>query len=255
MINHLYVNLETIIERVKKDLPPGIEVNEEDVVEYIWEALAKIGAPDIYVTLYSLLAVENYKTQLPGWIQKLNSVRYISRDITLIDDEEAINIAAKSGYIMETVIDTFDLSSNVNNLGKSLGYRYVVKDRYIHTTFEEGIIEISYDAFPLDEQARPVIPQHIYFIEAVKWYIINRYLWRMMVRDTTWYDMYILAEREWLHYCNAASTVAKIPNKDGLFALMNKFLRILPNLHRNFRFTYYKDPVYTKDDLSNLIYY
>jgi hypothetical protein len=254
MINTKYVKCDSIIEKVKKDLPPAVEINIDDIVEYVWEALAKIGAPMTYITLYSVVEVSNYRAKLPEWLHKVNQVRFLSTTIVDINDETALANLNKSGYLMSTIIDTFDLSSNTNNVGDPLGYRYILKNNYIHTTFEEGLIEVSYDAMPMDTDGLPLIPDDIYFIEAVKWYIMKGYLWRLMMRDMEYKSIFQYADEQWNFYVNSASTNAKIPDRDGLQALMDKFLRIMPNLHRNIKYTYYKLPQLTTSQLDTLIY-
>lgn len=252
MINGKHVDMDFIMEKVKKDLPPSIEINEEDIVEFTWEALAKIGAPNTYITLYSILDVNNYRAKLPGWLHNLKEVRFITHDELNITDENTINNIPRYSYKMATVTDSFDISTNVNNVGEKQGHRYIIKSNYIHTTFEKGAIEIAYESMPIDTDGRPLVPDDIYYIEAVKWYIIKSYLWRVSMRDTTFYSIYQVADSEWKFYVNSASNKAKIPNRDGLHALMDKFLRIVPNLHRNVRYTYYRSPEYTREDTNNI---
>ena len=47
MINSKYVTVDTIMEKVKKDLPPTVDINIDDIVEYVWEALDILGVDRI----------------------------------------------------------------------------------------------------------------------------------------------------------------------------------------------------------------
>lgn len=254
MINSKYISVEAIAEKVKKDLPPVIDINIDDIVEYVWDALAKIGAHNTLITLYSIIEVDGFKAKLPIWLHELQGVRFLSSDIqpTVITDEyvEKLN---KYSYQMATVLDVFDLSSLENNVSGTLGHRYILKDSYVHTTFEHGLIEIAYAAMPIDTRGLPLIPDNVYYMEAVKWYIIKSYLWRLSIRDTTYLTLFTYAESQWNFYVNSAASAAKIPDRDGLQALMEKFLRIVPNLHRNIKYTFYRNPMLSKDQLNNLV--
>jgi len=250
MINTKFVNVETIMEKVRKKLPPTTEINIDDIVEDIWEALSLIGAVQTYITLYSIVSVDNYRAKLPEWLHKLNEVRFLTTDtLDNITDEQLAQLNT-SAFQMTTVLDTFDSSSNHDNIGNSMGYRYVLKNGYIHTTFEKGIIEISYDAMPMDTDMTPLVPDNVHYINAVMWFIVKSYLWKLMVRDVKYQTLFDYADSQWNFYVNSAATKAKIPGKDGLQALMNKFLRIVPNLHRNANSAYYRYPNTTSAQLD-----
>jgi len=236
MLNSKTVNINTIIERVKKDFPRTEEINREDVIEWVWEALSKIAAPAQYVEMYSLIKVQNYKGRLPSWLHEVKLVRYLTDDISLYDNEQALEDARKSGIQLHLSLDPFLLSEGTTEgrYGLPVSNKvYILDQNYIKIPYQEAILEVVYNALPLDTNNEPLVPQEIYYIEAVKWYCVMKLAWRLYVMDQTYQSIFQYAEREWLHYVNSASEKAKIPNEDGLVALRNQYLRIVPNLHRN----------------------
>lgn len=253
MQNGKYVKLDNIIERLYGKIPDTITINKSDIVEWVWEAMSKIAVEFEFYDLYAFLVVEDYKTILPNFLEDIIQVSYVTHDTSLINNETELQNNTR--YLMTTALEGFFQDKSNNNLGyEDKGYRYKVRDNYIHTTFEKGIIELYYRAFPVDENFEPMIPQNVYMIEAVTWYIVKELLWRGFMVNDSYEKQYRYADEKWQFYVNSAASSMMIPNEDGMHALVNKYTRILPiGVWRNNTLRRYSSPVITSDQLNNFV--
>lgn len=233
-MNGKYVNVNTVMEKVYKNLPPQSHVNREDVVEWIWEAVSKIGAVEgNFIPMYAYLIINDYQARLPQFLQSIINVSFVTTETELISNTD--ELAQKERYYMSTALETWHKDFNSpDTYSNNKGYRYKINNGYMTTTFKEGIVEIAFTSFPVDEAFEPMIQENVYTIEAVVWYITKQTLYRMWMANPMYQAHFEYAERQWNFYVNSAKTSVVIPNEDGRVALADKFLRILPvDLHRN----------------------
>ena len=226
------------------------------MVEYVYEAMAKISVEFEYTDMYSFLIVEDYKTRLPLFLEDINQVSYIGNDITLVNRPQ--DLANVNRYSMMMALEPFYQDrSEVNMFPNNIqGYRYKVRDNYIHTTFREGLIEIAYRAFPVDDNLEPMIPDDIYFTEAVSWYIVKELMLRMMMADTSYAPIYKMSDEKWNFYVNGAACRFIMSNRDGLEAIVSQHLRTLPiGLWRNPDYRRYTYPQGSTIGLNNFVAY
>jgi hypothetical protein len=247
-----YTNVDSIIERVYKNSPPGVELNREDVVEWIWEAISKIGGvKGHYMELSAMLVIDEYRAKLPAYLEKVTEVSFVSNNVDEIDNPDLIS----KGYrlLMAEALETWFQDEPMNSPHK--GTRYKIKNGYIYTTFEKGIVEVAYKSFPVDENLEPIVVTHVYVLEAITWYITMKCLWRAIVRDITYKPLYEEAKAQWAFYCNSAATYRMMPDIGEGTALNNKYLRIVPNTlwRNNTNRNSYIYPSVTRDQLNEFI--
>lgn len=112
---------------------------------------------------------------------------------------------------------------------------YVVDGDYIKTSFDTGLVCISYKAFPIDSDCYPLVPDDISFKEALFWYIYKQMLLGGYTPSINGID-YNFADKKWGFYCTQARNNANFPSIDKYESFMNQWVRLIPNLNRHSNF-------------------
>jgi hypothetical protein len=200
-----YVSLDSIIERITKRPLPGQSFNIEEVKEWAYEALLKIGVNENLAALTKNIEIKSGRGELPSNIEELQNV-----------------LEGESKFPMENI----PLNMNFYTL------TYKLNAGWIFTSFDEGYITINYYGLVVDDNNKPLIPDNIYFISAIEAFLRYRlgeklYWKRAIVKGEL--DM---LEREWLYYCPAAKSAAKIPREDDLHSFKRTHLQFFTKINR-----------------------
>ena len=218
-----HVDVSHIIERIYRDYGFDLEIKYDEVVEWIWDVIALIGAPQSFTDkvtdgstgMPQPIVVANYRGNLPVDLHKVHLARdydtkmpMILKGSTYLRDSEQI-------YIKESQ------------------YTYTLNDNYIFTSFEEGNVELHYEAFPTNNLGMPLVPDDIKFVMATQSYIAERIGFKLWLQDHLSQRKYEKLEQERLYYIGAAQTRAATPSIDEMEGIKNRFLRLRvnPDLH------------------------
>ena len=222
-LNGKYVDVALVIERVYRDNGFDLEVKYDEVIEWVWDVISLIGAPQAFVdritdgstNMPKPIDIENYRGELPN---DLYSV-YLARDY-----DTKMPMVCKSSSFLKDMDQVFVRESQ---------YSYTLNNNYIFTSFEEGQVELHYKAFPTNSLGMPMIPDDVKFVMAVQAFISERIGFRLYMQDHITRDKYNKLEQERLWYVGAAGTKAQIPSIDEMESIKNRFLRlrIHPDLH------------------------
>lgn len=99
---------------------------------------------------------------------------------------------------------------------------YTVNPGYINTSFEEGTIEISYYALPVDDRGHPKIPDD----EAYKWAVEYYVKIRLIGRGYTFpQESLLVCKEEWKKYREQAKSNADMPNIDQIDNFVKRWMR------------------------------
>ena len=109
---------------------------------------------------------------------------------------------------------------------------YIIDDAYIKTSFVSGKICLSYQAFPLDDDCYPLVPDDISFREAMFWYVYKKILLGNPQFKNNGID-YSFADQQWKYYCTQARNSANYPDIDRYESFMNQWVRLIPNVNRH----------------------
>jgi hypothetical protein len=221
-LNGKYVDVAYIIERVYRDYGFDLEVKYDEVIEWIWDVMALIGAPQQFVdkisdgsdTMPNPIEVTNYRGELPN---DLFSV-YLARDY-----DTKMPMICKSSSFLRDMDQTFVRESQ---------YSYTLNNNYIFTSFKEGQVELHYKAFPTNSLGMPMIPDDIKFVMAVQAFVAERIGFRLFMQDHIAQGKYQKLEQDRGWYIGAAGTKAQIPSIDEMEGIKNRFLRL--RIHTDF---------------------
>ena len=163
-LTNKYVDVAYIIERVYRDNGFDLEVKYDEVVEWVWDIISLIGAPQPLIdritdgsdTMPKPIDIVNFRGELPN---DLHSV-YLARDY-----DTKMPMVCKSSSFLRDMDQLFVRESQ---------YSYTLNNNYIFTSFEEGQVELHYKAFPTNSLGMPMVPDDIKFIMAVQAYISER---------------------------------------------------------------------------------
>jgi len=218
-----YVDISYIIERVYRDNGFDLEIKWDEVIEWTWDVISLIGAPQSYVdkvtdgslNMPQPIQIENYRGLLPSDLHAVTLAR---------DYDSKMPMLCKSSTYLRDTEQLFVRESQ---------YTYTLNDSYMFTSFEEGEVELHYQAFPTNNLGMPMVPDDIKFIMATQAYIAERIGFRLWMQDHLSQQKYNKLESERLWYIGAAQTKAAVPSIDQMEAIKNRYLRlrIHPDMH------------------------
>lgn len=179
-----YVGIDSIIERLNRESIPNTYWNIEEIKEWIYIALSFIDTKLSNIKTSATIEIVDGKGIVPA------DIEIIDRVIT--DDE--------SPKELHYILTYEDLNSN----------NYDVQAGYIYVDFEEGKLTVHYFTSPIDDQGRPLVPDEVYYIQAIVSYI------KFKLGDRAYWQGKILErqldrlEQDWLFYLPAARNNKKM---------------------------------------------
>jgi hypothetical protein len=204
------VSSKTVIAKMFRDLKPQSQDWVADSMEWIGEALEYIGFHAGFEKKSTSLQVNSFRAALPSDIYELSSVEKDGRALVYTSGSRNFEPANLTIERMRHPERTYSLNPN-----------------YIIAGFESGALTLNYLAFPLDEEGFPMIPDNIYYKQALQWYIIRQMIMGGYKHPSFNYQF---ADGKWGHYCVAAQNDAAFPSVDKTQSFLNGWLRLTPNV-------------------------
>ena len=129
---------------------------------------------------------------------------------------------------------SFDMNDVM--LGDYAPITFDLNNNNITLSTKEGKVCMAYLAIPTDEEGLPLIPDDVSYKLAVKKYLTMKLDYIEWRRGTIAPQVFDHSEREWMWYVAQAGNKAKMPNLDGMEAMKNMTMRLLPriNAHETF---------------------
>jgi len=261
-----YVTIDYIKEQANNILAFENVLSKEKIAELVWDVITKLGDPTLLITRVTNgingpqpINIINHRGLLP-----LDLVEIVNHTLRNYDTKIKL-IPTNNPFFLSDMIDEEDLSDNDIPMGEvvtqteddiegvvtnisdyyspllpgstTLGLvdKYMIQDGEIITTMEEGELELTYKAFPLDTNGFPKIPDIPKLIELVKWTILERAGIQLWYQDKISERKYNHIESKYLFYKKATSNQLKINSIPEMEAFKNRFMRlnIDPNLYEN----------------------
>jgi len=227
MLNPGYTSIDRVVENVIRDTGFTDDINYSDIVEWVFIAQELINVPSTYIQKvtdgnkdwnhYPPMEIINHRASLPCDFHKLISIREYCSKLPMIGD---------SG--------TFLKSQNQSDITRYSNLTYTINADYIFTNVEEGFLEVSYWAFPTDDDGLPLVPNDVTYLKAIEAFLTERLARRMLIQGKMDRYTFELLEKEWLFYVKSAKSKAALPSYDQAEALKNQILRLVqrPNQHK-----------------------
>ena len=237
-----YTNIEYILDRFKQDYP-FIEdkyIDESTVVEWIGQFLLKLPKVNYLINkvtdcnseLDPNIVIENYKGTLPCDLIELYQLRHVESH-EVLDVATDLYINHKDPHNRENTFWYYDKYERFHNTNRS----FMIQDNVIHTNFEEGTLEASYLAMPLDEKGLPKIPDVEVIIDAVVKHIAGKLGRKLYFMDLMRGDkMQMLVQEASDSKVKAISTL-KMPNAREMENFVNFNNSLIRSVyHKDFSF-------------------
>lgn len=260
-----YISSQEIVRNVLRDNRySSLELSWSDAIEWSAEALDLIGAKLSYQPKLEAITINDYRGELPCDLHAItqvagltpsdiqfemrhstnsfhpvfstkesttttpiNSINYTAPITTDADGNPAFNFNSQGAF-------TISKDSIIQTTLSVVGASYTLNDNYIFTSFKDTYkVLLAYDAFPIDKDGFPLIPDNIKFKKAVQAYIVMKadyILWRQNDLDERIYNH---SEREWLWYVGAAHTAGVMPSVDQLESIKDMAVRLIPRINQH----------------------
>lgn len=247
-----YTTVRNVIERVRRS---GIsDFTEEEAKEWTWEVISLMGIPAFYVDRVANIPIENARGTLPYDLFDLSEggVREYYTKIPLLEEKNIYYDNERVGeqnlssnlefeypsifYVDGVPVDNGDvfLTAAPNNFYERQEYTYKINGGFLYTGFKEGVVQMSYKAFPVDNDNSPLITDDYRVIRTVELYITVRCLKRMWLRDEISAGKLQKFEQEYSWAMSSVISDNNLGSIDDWEAIRSRTQRIYrdPNLHR-----------------------
>lgn len=208
-------------------------------VNWIGMALEGIGSTAPLDNITKKFTVKNGRVYLPDCLYLIKSVAY--RDMWLKYGSQTFN---------------YDLHCTdcINENVLHCDYSYIVNNGYISTNVPDGEeICLMYQAFPVDADGFPLIPDHYAVTQACFWFITkNLILGGFSHPDKS--INYMFAEQEWLKYCTQAENETSMFDIPKMQSFVNQWVQLVPkwDSYKNFFQDLNKPEVFINQDFRNI---
>ena len=178
-----YISLRQILDDIL-DHPMLKDVSFERAVNYTVHFMRIVGCPRMFEEKTVLVEIENYRGMIPCDFNDVIQVRTHS------------SCDRKNYKVFRHTTDSFHMSDNKQD---SFDLTYKIQGNVIFTSIKEGTIEIAYNAFAVDSEGYPMVPDNSSFISALEFYIkkkhfnvlfdtgkISQPVWNQVCQDYAW---------------------------------------------------------------------
>lgn len=178
-----YISLRQVLDDIL-DHPMLKDVSFERAVNYTVHFMRIVGCPRMFEEKTALVEIKDYRGLIPCDFNDIIQVRTHS------------SCDRKDYGVFRHSTDSFHMSDNKQD---SFDLTYKIQGNVIFTSIKEGTIEIAYNAFAVDSDGYPMIPDNSSFISALEFYIkkkhfgvlfdtgkINQAVWSQVCQDYAW---------------------------------------------------------------------
>lgn len=209
---HNYTSINHVLEGVRREFGFEIDLNMDDVREWIWSAIGLIGSQELLFQKQADIEIENHRAPLPIDVFDLTDHRVRDKDSKqMMTKSQAIFFKDSRRARHKPVITSSESVKMVDGENKP-GTEYVsiifpqhvekpgdymIQDGYIFTSEEKMTIQLSYTAFPLDEQGFPLVPDDPLIYKFLVWFIGERLAFKYMLKEKISERKYDRIEQEY----------------------------------------------------------
>ncbi len=154
-----YISIRQVLDDIL-DHPMLKDVSLERAVNHTVHFMRIVGCPRMFEEKTALVEIKNYRGLIPCDFNDIIQVR--THSSCNRKDYGVFRYATDNFHMSENKQDSFDLT-------------YKIQGNVIFTSIKEGTIEIAYNAFAVDSDGYPMIPDNSSFISALELYIKKKY--------------------------------------------------------------------------------
>lgn len=208
-----YLNINVIADRISRN-QLLTDIPFETILDYTMEFIKLVGMPKAFIEKTAIVEIDDYKGLLP------------------CDLYNIIQIRTDTGNYFRGSTDSFHMSSNKNKEGnnrRNTGLTYKIQGSCIITSIPKCTIEISYMAFPLDEDGYPLIPDNGSYARALEEYITVECYTNLF--DQGKITPQVLQNRQQRYAWAVAQAQTELirPSIDQMVSITNMWNKLLPS--------------------------
>lgn len=221
-----------LLSKLYRDFRPSHSDWEADAIEWIGEALDFIGVHYAEEKRSINLTITNYRVPLPTGFSTCRGVWYNDVELPYGGDFNKYgNFFDGDVYISskKTVLET--TNSGMTRYASPLAKDSVRDDYflfnpgYIQTSFATGTIRFAYNRKPVDDDGYPMIPDNVYCVQALWWYVVKQLLLQGYKHPVISYKE---AEAKWEEYCVSAGNDMMMPTPAKMEKIKDNWVSFVP---------------------------
>lgn len=248
-----YTKCEQVIAKIMADSNmTETNVRTTDIREWIFEAVAKIGAPAQYIQKESgednvpILKLEDYQVAIPEDLESLNAVAYSETE-----NGHYVSIRSNESTFKSSNFDTYNTYGIVAQQSQvpgntstpitmhSTAYNgditYFIKPGWIVLNVKDGYVKLQYRSIATDDRGYPLIPDTTSYQEAIYWYVMMKLNFPKFLNGQLGgkmrfnFNTYSYIQNQWQFYRNQAYAEAMMPNEGEMRSIKNEWNKLIPD--------------------------
>ena len=212
-----YIGLTAIIDRVKTNpLMRGLDF--DIAVRYAIDCIKLIGSKEILTEIPYRIGIRDYRGILPNNIVVLHQARRVFLDDT---DKEYYEPMREATDTFHNVYNVSNLATKFSSNGVIPENAYSINEYYIHTGFEEGVVDIMYSGIAVDTYGYPLIPDNVAIVKAIENYMKQEYFTILSDLDKIPDKTLEKVKQEYCWYIGKAQSEAALASLDERSTISN----------------------------------
>lgn len=209
-----YISIKVVLDNIL-DHPMLRDVSFERAVNHTINFMRILGCPRMFEEKISLVNISNWRGTLPCDLNDIIQVRTYH------------NCDRKNYEVFRYSTDNFHLSKNKQD---SFDLTYKTQGNVIFTSIKEGIIEIAYNAFAVDQDGYPLIPDNSSFINALELYIKKKHFTILFDTNKISPQVYNQVCQDYAWAVGQAQSDLIRPTIDQMQSLTNSLNTLIPRV-------------------------
>lgn len=209
-----YISIKVIMDDLL-DHPMLKDLTFERVINYTINFMRIVGVPKMFINKLTTINIKDYRGELPCDFHSMIQVRE----------------ANKAKRVFRYTTDSFHLANDDALPNKDLTYK--IQGQIIFTSIKEDIIEISYNAIPIDCDNYPMIPDNSSFIEALENYIKVKRFTILFDQGKINGQVLQAAQQEYAWTVGQATNSLLMPSIDELESISNMWNTLVPRTNEH----------------------
>ena len=214
-----YISIKVVLDNIL-DHPMLRDVSFERAVNHTINFMRILGCPRMFEERVSLVNISNWRGALPCDFNDIIQVRTHS------------SCDRKNYGVFRHTTDSFHMSDNKQN---SYDLTYKIQGNVIFTSIKEGTIEIAYNAFAVDDEGYPLIPDNSSFISALELYIKKKHFGILFDIGKITPQVYNQVCQDYAWAVGQAQSDLVRPTIDQMEAITNSLNTLIPRVSEHNR--------------------
>lgn len=204
-----YISIKQVLDNIL-DHPMLKDLSFERALNHTIHFIRIVGCPRIFEEKVDEVDIKDYRGLLPCDFNNIIQVRI-----------------KNSNRVFTYSTDSFHMSSN-KDITTALTYK--VQGNVIYTSIKEGTIEVAYNAFAVDDEGYPLIPDNSFFIRALELYIKKQYFTILFDQEKINVNVYQNVCQEYAWAVGQAQVDLVRLNIDQMQSLTNMLNTLVPRV-------------------------